>query len=89
MDKRKKAIVASYARSVLGAGLALYMAGVTDIADLWAALVAAFAPVVLRALNPHDPAFGRIPTPAEIDEVTTTIKKPVKKAAPKKKTEAK
>jgi hypothetical protein len=88
MDKRKKAMLASYARSVLGAGLALYMAGVTDVADLWAALVAAFAPVILRALNPQDPAFGRI-TPAQIDEAVTTIKKPVKKAAPKKKTEAK
>lgn len=89
MDKRKKAMLASYARSVLGAGLALYMAGVTDLSDLWTALVAAFAPVIIRAINPNDPAFGRVPTPAEIDEAVTTIKKPVKKAAAKKKPETK
>lgn len=83
MDKKMKAMIASYARSVLGAGLALYMAGVTDPSDLWAALVAAFAPVILRAINPNDPAFGRLPDMAEVDEAAKTVKAPAKKAVKK------
>ena len=47
-----KAMLASYGRSVLGAALALYMSGVTEPKDLWAALVAAIAPVAIRAINP-------------------------------------
>jgi hypothetical protein len=72
LSKKHKAALASYGRSVLGAIIALYMAGVTDPKDLWAALVAAFAPVLLRAINPNDEAFGKLPT-----------KKAVKKAANK------
>ena len=83
MDKKMKAMIASYARSVLAAGLALYMAGVTDPSDLWAALVAAFAPVILRAINPNDPAFGRLPDMAEVAEAAKTVKAPAKKAVKK------
>lgn len=83
MDAKLKAMLASYGRSVLGAGLALYMAGVTDPKDLWAALVAALAPVVLRAINPNDPAFGRLPDVKVVEEAAKTAKAPVKKAAKK------
>jgi hypothetical protein len=83
MDAKLKAMLASYGRSVLGAGLALYMAGVTDPKDLWAALVAALAPVVLRAINPNDKAFGRLPDVKEVEEAAKAVKAPVKKAAKK------
>jgi len=88
-----KAILASYGRSVLGAALALYMSGVTDPKTLAYSLVAAIAPVALRAVNPNDTAFGRLPEVAEVDAAVkkATVKKAparkkaaVKKAAPKK-----
>ena len=80
-----KAMLASYGRSVLGAGIALYMAGVTDPKDLWAALVAAIAPVALRALNPNDKAFGRVPSASDVEAALKDVKVPAKKAASKKK----
>jgi len=83
--KQLKAMGASYGRSVLGAGLALYMSGITDPKDLWAALVAAVAPVLLRAINPGDPAFGLLPTVESVDKALKAAKAPVKKAAAKKK----
>ena len=83
--KQLKAMGASYGRSALGAGLALYMSGVTDPKDLWAALLAAIAPVALRAINPADKAFGILPTVDAVDTALKAAKKPVKKAAVKKK----
>ena len=84
-----KALLASYGRSVLASGLALYMAGVTDPKDLWAALVAAIAPVALRALNPNDKAFGVLPDTGAISDALSKIvpakKAPAKKKAAKKK----
>jgi hypothetical protein len=53
-----KALAASWARSFLAAGLAVYMAGVTDPKAIAAAGLAAILPVVLRYLNPNDAAFG-------------------------------
>ena len=53
-----KAMAASWARSFLAAGIAVYMAGVTDPADIAMAGLAALLPVVLRYLNPNDAAFG-------------------------------
>lgn len=87
-DKQEqlKAILASYGRSVLGSVLALYMAGVTDPKDLWAALVAALAPVAIRALNPNDKAFGVLPDAETVDKALKAAKKPVKKAVKKKAT---
>ena len=79
-----KALLSSYGRSVLASGLALYMAGVTDPKDLWTALVAAIAPVAIRAINPNDKAFGVLPDAAEVDKALRAAKAPVKKAAPKK-----
>mgnify|MGYP001210560103 FL=1 len=53
-----KAMAASWARSFLAAGIAVYMAGVTDPADIAKAGLAALLPVVLRYLNPNDAACG-------------------------------
>ena len=76
-----KAMLASYGRSVLASGLALYMAGVTDPKDLWTALVAAIAPVAIRAINPADKAFGVLPDTKAVDEALKAAKAPVKKKA--------
>jgi hypothetical protein len=79
-----KAIGASYGRSVLAGVVALYTAGITDPKDMWAALVAALVPVVLRAANPKDPAFGKFDAIAkDVDDAMKNIK-PVKKKAAKK-----
>ena len=59
MDKKKLlALLASYGRSVLGAAIALYLSGVTDPTKLVVALVAGLVPVIIRYVNPNDPAFG-------------------------------
>ncbi len=79
-----KGMLASYGRSVLASGLALYMAGVTDPKDLWTALVAAIAPVAIRAINPNDKAFGVLPDVKDVDKALKAAKAPVKKAAPKR-----
>ena len=84
INDKTKAMLASYGRSVLASGLALYMAGVTDPSDLWAALVAAIAPVALRAINPNDEAFGVLPDAAEVAKALKSAKAPAKKAAKKK-----
>jgi len=89
MNKKQiEALLASYGRSVLGAGLALYMSGVTDPKTLAYSLLAAIAPVALRAINPNDKAFGILPDAKEVDVVLkkATVKKAParKKAAPKK-----
>jgi hypothetical protein len=83
-----KALLASYGRSVLASGLALYMAGVTDPKDLWTALVAAIAPVAIRAINPADKAFGILPDAKEVEKALKSAK-PAAKKAPAKKTAAK
>lgn len=88
MDNKVKALLASYARSVLGAGLALYMSGVTDPATLAYSLVGAIAPVALRALNPKDTAFGRMPEVSLVEDALKNVevkKAPAKKAPAKKK----
>jgi len=53
-----KPMLASWARSFLAAGVAVYMAGVTDPKAILSAGVAAVLPVILRYLNPKDTAFG-------------------------------
>jgi hypothetical protein len=83
LNDKTKAMLASYGRSVLASGLALYIAGVTDPKDLWASLVAAVAPVALRALNPSDPAFGILPDAKEVAKALKSAKAPAKKAAKK------
>jgi hypothetical protein len=57
--KEFKALAASYARSFLSACLAVYIAGATDPKAILGAGLAAVLPVLLRWLNPNDPAFGK------------------------------
>lgn len=75
--KFNTALLSSYGRSVLAGGLTLYMAGVTDPNDLWKALLAALVPVALRAVNPNDAGFGKIP---EIEDVQSQIDDAVQSA---------
>lgn len=84
INDKNKALLASYGRSVLASGLALYMAGITDPKDLWTALIAAIAPVALRAINPADKAFGILPNAEDVDKALKAAKAPVKKATKKK-----
>ena len=82
-----KAMLASYGRSVLGAAIALYASGVTDPKTLAYSLLGALIPVALRAANPNDPAFGKMPSVEEVDRAVKTanvVKKAVKKAPAKK-----
>ena len=81
LKKEHKAMLASYGRSVVGAASALYVAGVTDPKDLWAALVGALIPVLARAVNPNDPAFGRMPAAKAVEEALKSAKAKTKKAA--------
>lgn len=58
LSQQNKALIASYARSVLGAGVATYTATQDwklSLNALWAAAI----PVVMRFLNPGDTAFGK------------------------------
>ena len=61
------------------------MAGITDPKDLWTALIAAIAPVALRAINPADTAFGILPDAEAVDKALKAAKAPVKKKAVAKK----
>jgi len=58
LSEANKRMVASYARSVLGAAVATYSA-TNDwkmaLNSLWAALI----PVAMRFLNPGDSSFGK------------------------------
>jgi len=81
LSKKNKAMLASYARSVVGAASTLYIAGVTDPKDLWAALVGALVPVAARAVNPNDAAFGRMPAAKAVEEALKSAKAKTKKAA--------
>lgn len=84
MNKTMQAMLASYGRSVLGAASTLYLAGVTNPEDLIWSLVGALAPVVLRYINPNDPAFGRLPKVEEVEVALKDVK--VKKKPTAKKT---
>jgi hypothetical protein len=85
--KNLKAMIASYGRSILAAASALYLAGVTDPADLSWSLLAAIIPVALRAVNPNDAAFGVLPSATAVDKALKSAKPrkaPAKKATAKK-----
>lgn len=59
ISKKTKALLASWGRSFLAAALAVYLTGVTDPTNIVKAGLAAVLPVIIRWLNPNDPAFGR------------------------------
>jgi hypothetical protein len=83
MNEQIKAALASYGRSVLGAATAMYASGVTDPQTLAYSLLGALVPVVLRAVNPSDTAFGRMPDVKEVEVALKTVKV-VKRPAAKK-----
>ena len=86
MNKQLVALLASYGRSLLAAGIALYAAGVTDPTQLANALWAALLPVAIRYVNPNDPAFGRLPSADDVAAAVKTAKAPAKKPAARKTT---
>jgi len=88
MNQQIKNALASYGRSVLGAATAMYASGVTDPQTLAYSLLGALVPVVLRAANPSDPAFGKMPSVDEVDKAVKTAKV-IKKAPARKKAAAK
>jgi hypothetical protein len=59
LDDKTKALVASYVRSAVGAGLAVYASGVRDVRGILSAAGAAVVPPLLRWVNKADTAFGR------------------------------
>jgi hypothetical protein len=87
--KQIKAMLSSYGRSAIAAAVAMYASGVTDPATLAYSLLGAIVPVALRALNPNDSAFGRLPDTSDVEKAlkaAKVVKKvPAKKAAVKKK----
>lgn len=84
MNEQIKAALASYGRSVIGAATAMYASGVTDPQTLAYSLLGALVPVALRAVNPNDTAFGKLPSVEEVDKAVKSAKV-VKKAPAKKK----
>lgn len=89
MNKKQKAMLASYGRSFLAAITSAFMLLGGDLLALdgdtvraiLAAGIAAVLPVAIRAANPKDPSFGKI-----ADGVTEAIVgKLTAKKAPKKK----
>ena len=87
MNQQIKNALASYGRSVLGAATAMYASGVTDPQTLAYSLLGALVPVILRAANHSDPAFGKMPSVDEVDKAVRSAKvvnKAAKKAPAKK-----
>jgi hypothetical protein len=59
MSKETKAMLSSYARSVIAAVTAVVATGNTDPQDLAKAAAAALLPVIMRWANPNDQVYGR------------------------------
>jgi hypothetical protein len=59
MSTQTKAMLASYARSVIAAVAAVVATGNINPQDLAKAAAAALLPVIMRWANPNDPAYGR------------------------------
>lgn len=80
MDKKMidglKAALASYLRSFIAAGLAVYTAGLTDWKAVICAGLSAVVPVAIRALNPKDSAFGIVA--AIVETKLTSVSKKTK-----------
>ena len=79
MNSKLKAALASYLRSFLAAGLAIYTTGNTDWKAFIAAGLSAVVPVAIRAANPNDAAFGLVADVAD-QEITKLAKKSAKKS---------
>ena len=59
MNDKNKAMLASYARSLVGALVAVYATGTTDPRDYAKGAIAAIIPPVMRWVNKNDKGFGR------------------------------
>jgi hypothetical protein len=59
MKTTDKAMVASYARSLVGALVAVYSTGTTDPMDYVKGAIAALIPPIMRWVNKNDAGFGR------------------------------
>jgi uncharacterized membrane protein YgaE (UPF0421/DUF939 family) len=59
MDKKMKAMAATYLRAGIASVIALWLAGVTDPKALATAGIAAIAGPLLKALDPKAIEFGR------------------------------
>ena len=82
MNKKLKAMLASYVRSFLGAALAAGSIAGWDWKVVTAAGLSAVVPVALRAINPKDASFGMVADVAqvELDKLAkASAKKSVKK----------
>ena len=90
LDPKLSAALSSYGRAFLAAALAVWSTGNHDIKGLVAAGAAAVLPVVLRALNPKDPAFGLIKLALpEVEKQLASILADSNKKAAKKATATK
>jgi hypothetical protein len=87
MNTHLKAMLASYARSFLAAGVAVYATGNTDLKAILVAGISATLPVAIRAINPKDAAFGigADLLTSELNKLVKADKKKVVKKAVKKK----
>lgn len=83
MNAKTQAMLASYARSFLAAGVAVYATGNTDWKAVLVAGISAVLPVAIRALNPKDAAFG-VGADLLVVELSKLAKPSVKKATAKK-----
>jgi hypothetical protein len=63
MREQDKAMMASYARSLVGALVAVYSTGTVDPRDYAKGAIAAIIPPVMRWVNKNDKGFGRDSTP--------------------------
>jgi hypothetical protein len=61
ITSKDKAMLASYAKSLVGALVAVYSTGATDPTDYAKGAVAALLPPIMRWVNKKDEAFGRTP----------------------------
>ncbi len=59
MKPQDKAMLASYARSLIGALVAVYSTGTTDPRDYAKGAIAAIIPPIMRWVNKNDAGFGR------------------------------
>jgi hypothetical protein len=83
MNAKQKAVLESYGRSFAVALAASYSSGETQLKALVIAGLAAVIGPAIRAINPNDPAFGRVAEVVEGELKKAAKKAPAKKAAKK------
>lgn len=59
ITSKDKAMLASYARSLVGALVAVYSTGTSNPSDYVKGAIAALIPPIMRWVNKKDAAFGR------------------------------